>query len=168
MSKQPFDTSTISIRPRIDNTESKKRNLVVPRLHSNRISHHQYMVNDGDLFTLLIYDKDHERAPYLHRWTANFPNREVSKGDDIFKLEKVSRDLQHRYNVDIYRQKVRIKPDLTYSDEMRRKFPVAEYMKRLGNVLISRQEIDGQGLVPIGTIGTGGAGDGQMLQVFLN
>lgn len=162
MSRAPFDTSAITLRPRLDEQASpRKKILSPPRLHSNRISVHQYLVREGDLYTLLAYDKDHDRAPYIQRWTVNIPGRELKKGSDIFKLEKVARDSKHRYNVDIYRQKTRINPDLTYPDEKRRGFPVVEFMKKLGNVLVSRQEIDGEGV-------EGSIGDGQTLQVFLN
>lgn len=120
---------------------SVRRPLSPPRRHPDYVTLHQYQHREGQLFTIVIYDKDHDDSPYLHYWVVNVPGKQASKGKEIFKLEKVIIDSKHRYVSDIYLQtRGKIVPDTSYDDDKRRSFPMAKLMEALGNELVSRQE----------------------------
>jgi phosphatidylethanolamine-binding protein (PEBP) family uncharacterized protein len=130
-----------------DSQKSPRRSLSPPRRHPNYFTLHQYRCQEGQLFTIIVYDKDHASAPYVHYWLVNVPGKQLTKGREVFKLEKipVGSLKGHRYVCDVYWQaKGAIVADTNYSDIERKKFPVNELMPAMGNELISRQEFDSE------------------------
>src|SRR5579864_6465548 len=121
MSNKLFDTSRI--RNREPSGSPKRRSLSPPRRNPEYSTQHQYGVKEGELFTVMIYDKEHDASPYLHYWVVNAPWREVAKGRIVCQLEKIPLASRHRYNIDFYRQEKRIQADVTYPDEKRANFP---------------------------------------------
>jgi hypothetical protein len=141
---QLFDTRQLS-RTDDGSASPRRRSLVPPRRNPHLLTHHQFVIGIGDLFAVSIYNKD---RPYIHAIYVNIKGCDIEKadavinsGDTIYKFERLG---DHRYYIDVYRQKTHIggieSTRARFTDATRSEISVDGIMANLKCELVSRQE----------------------------
>ncbi len=127
------------------NSASNLHNKPANNNHADVFTVLQYAPNQGELFTIIIYDIDHQHAPFAQSIITNVPGEDINAGEVLLPhIPIIHGEPHHRYVVDAYRQRGRSVINFMLNDTDRPHFDVDAFVNENRLVLVSRQILRNQ------------------------